>query len=249
MNSMSILNSVSFLINYIKVSAATLSVSSIISLMLTLPLTAANQGDALLNQTRSNEIASAVIAIVVFALSVLMLFWGKKLLHLILFIFGFSAGLVLANIVNSFIFRLSGMSMLIFYLVLAIACAVIMAIALSLSFFLAGNFVGYIAINSVSALLPPVLQQSWFTLVACLLFGILGVILKEQVIAVFAAFVGSLLLLDVLFSIIFSAAPLTFLKNGFKILDSATALIACILLLALTIIGALYQLGKIKLRA
>lgn len=206
-------------------------------------------GDNLLNRTANGELTNNVTAIIIFALAVLMLFWGKKLLHFILFIFGFSAGLLLAGVINTYLFHLTGMAMLILYLVLAIACAVIMAIALSLSFFLAGNFVGYVAISSLGGFLPATLHQSWFTLVVCLIFGIIGVALKEQVIAVFAAFIGSLFLLDVLFSLIFQVKPLTFLNNGLSALDAPTALIACILLLALTTIGALYQLGRIKLRA
>lgn len=202
----------------------------------------------LAKQLNEQEMARNISLILLFSVAVILLFWGKKLLHVILFIFGLIGGLIVGLMTAPYL-GLSGGQLVIYCLVVAVAGAIIFSIALALSFFLAGNVLGYLAFNSLKTILPVSWQALWCMLVFCLICGIIAVALKEQAIAVFASFTGSLFILDILFALIFDQAALTFVRKGFQILDGATALIAILLLLLLTVLGSLYQLGRIKIRS
>lgn len=193
------------------------------------------------------EMTRSLSLLALFIVAVIMLFWGKKLLHVILFLFGLIGGLIV-GVMTAPYWGLSGVQLAVYCLVFALLGAIIFSVALALSFFLAGNVLGYLAFTSLKAILPLAWQATWCLLICCLLCGVIAAALKEQAIAVFAAFTGSLLILDILFALIFDQAALTFVRKGFQILDNATALIAVILLLTLTVLGSLYQLGKIKVR-
>ena len=197
----------------------------------------------------SQEIVRHVTLLILFVVAVVLLFWGKKLLHVILFLFGLTGGLAIAIGTNNFFFHLQGVSLAVYTVVLALTGAVILSFALTFSFFLAGNTLAFFAFNSCKSLLPVSCRETWCLIVFCLLCGILATALKEQAIALFSAFGGSLIILDVLFSLIFQQDSLLFLQGGFGILDTATALIALLLLVLLTVVGTMYQLGKIKVRS
>lgn len=193
------------------------------------------------------ETVRSLSLIALFILAVILLFWGKKILHVILFLFGLIGGLIVGVMTVPY-FNFTDITKMIYCVVLAIVGAIIFSIALSLSFFLAGNVLGYLAFNSLKSVLPIAWQALWCLLVFCLICGIVAVALKEQAIAVFASFTGSLFILDICFALIFDQAPLVFVKKGFQVLDTATALLAILFLFTLTLLGSLYQLGKIKVR-
>lgn len=201
----------------------------------------------LVQNSSAQEIMRNFSLIALFIVAVVLLFWGKKILHIFLFLFGLIGGLIVGVMTAPYL-NLTDSTKIVYCLVLAVVGAIIFSIALSLSFFLAGNVLGYLAFNSLKSVLPLSWQALWCLIVFCLICGIMSVALKEQAIAIFASFTGGLFILDICFSLIFDQAPLTFINKGFQILDGATTLLAILLLLILTVLGSLYQLGKIKVR-
>ncbi len=141
-----------------------------------------------------SQLISIVILIVDLALGVLFCFFGNRWLKVILGIYGFAAGFLVANTVLPMFTSLGGTTLLLASLAAGVVGALLFIFVLYLGVF----FIGFGAGVMLSMLIVDVLQLnilSWYVyipaLLLCCLLGALTLNNRRLFIAIFTSFIGA----------------------------------------------------------
>ena len=181
-------------------------------------------------------------------LGLLLLFYGRRVFHLFLALAGLTSGLALANQLNMHFMHLNNEFAVGFYLVIALATALLFSLAYRFSFFLAGTSIAIYYSIFLFRLYMPGQNPPWlYVLAISIIAGTIAGIFREKFLALGSAAAGAILVADSIYGLSFKQAPAAILRGNFESLNHiANRIILLILLICTISLGFIFQMKKVK---